>query len=446
MQKKKRLKPAIKKSLKLSVAEGSAYSITDGLGNAYISPFAIAMGASNAQVSALTSIPNLVAPFFQLKTAAVMERFKSRKKIVLVNTFLHAFLWLPILLIPFLFFDIGPVLLIILFSLSAIVNLFINPVWMSWMGDLVPDDQRGRYFGNRSVIVGCIGLVVMLLAGFFLDLFSKEQVFIGFAALFILAFVFRLISTYFFKKMYEPKFVMQKKDEFSFIDFVKKMHKNNFGRYTWYLMLINLVVMIASPFVTVYLLRELNLSYTWYTLITLAAAFVSLISLPFWGKWTDKFGNVRIMKITGMLLPVVPALWMVSSSVYYLLAIQIVSGFVWAGFNLSTGNFIFDAVSREKRAICVSYVNILVGIGIFLGATIGGVLTTSVHISFMSVFMLVFLVSAVLRLVVSATFLPWIKEVRVASDKPFWSVFGLKHGNIPHGFHHHMIPAEKKMR
>jgi len=444
MREKKVKEDIIKKSLKNSIAEGSSYAVMDGLGNAYISPFAIAMKASNAEISALTSVPNLIAPFFQLKTASVLERVKSRKKIILMNVLMHAFLWLPMLFIPFFFLDKGPLILIMVFSLSAIVSSFINPIWMSWIGDIVPENARGKYFGKRSEIVGFIGLVAMLLAGFFLDIFSKEQVFIGFAILFGLAIIARLISAYFFQKIYEPKFVMKKKSEFSFLDFIKRMKESNFGRYTLYMMLINLVVMIASPFFTVYLLKELQLSYTWYTLVTIVSAVASLLSMPFWGRLTDRFGNVKVMKVTGMLVPFVPVLWLFSTNVYYLMMIQIFTGFAWAGFSLSTGNFIFDVVSREKRAICVSYLNIFIGIGIFIGATLGGYLTTNLTISFMNIFLFAFLVSAVLRLVVSASFLPMIKEVRTVDERPLWSVVGFKMGNIAHGFHHHMMHFEKR--
>ncbi len=439
-------KEKIDKSLKLSIAEGSSYAVMDGVGNAYISPFAIAMNASNAQIAALTSIPSLVAPFFQLKTASILEKVGSRKKIILANIFMHSFLWLPILLIPFLFLKNGPLILIILFSLAVIVSSFINPVWMSWMGDIVPEDQRGRYFGKRSEIIGLVGLISMLLAGFFLDLFPKNEVFIGFAILFIIAIIARLFSGVLFARIYEPKLIIKKEFEFGFIDFIKKMWTTNFGRYTIYMMLIYLVVMIASPFFTVYLLRELKFSYTIYTIINVFSALASLFSMPLWGKIADRFGNVKVMRLTGLLIPLVPILFIFSPNQYYLMVIQTYSGFVWAGFGLSSGNFVFDAVGREKRAVCVSYLNILSGVGIFIGASIGGYLATNLDIGFMNIFLFIFLVSAILRFGVSASMLPLIKEERKVDEKPLYSIIGLKLNNIAHGFHHHMLHdiTEKK--
>ena len=60
----------------------------------------------------------------------------------------------------------------------------------------------------------------------------------------------------------------------------------------------------------------------------------------------------------------------------YLLIIELVSGMIWAGFNLAAGNFIYDVVTRQRMAICTSYFNIISGFGVLLGATLGGILSS----------------------------------------------------------------------
>ena len=107
--------------------------------------------------------------------------------------------------------------------------------------------------------------------------------------------------------------------------------------------------------------------------------------MPLWGRFSDSYGNLKSIKISGFLVPLVPFLWIFSyyfannSQSFllpYLIIIEIFSGFAWAGFNLSAGNFIYDAVTRQRMAICVSYFNILNGIGAFMGATLGGIISS----------------------------------------------------------------------
>jgi len=84
------------KTKKLSVKDGSAYSVMDGFGLRYITPYALSLGASNAQIGLLTSIPNLIGNFSQIFTSKVMEKY-SRKKIILFGVVLQALMWIPLM-------------------------------------------------------------------------------------------------------------------------------------------------------------------------------------------------------------------------------------------------------------------------------------------------------------------------------------------------------------
>lgn len=59
--------------------------------------------------------------------------------------------------------------LIVLVGLSSFFQACLGTVWTAWMGDVIPEDRRGRFFGRRAGIVGVAGMVVNLLSGWFLD-------------------------------------------------------------------------------------------------------------------------------------------------------------------------------------------------------------------------------------------------------------------------------------
>ncbi len=444
MKKKKEVKTdkKLKDSLKISIKEGSAYAVMDGLGNAYISPYAIAMNASNSQIGLLSALPNLIAPLAQLGTIKAMEKIDSRRKIVITAVVLQAMMWLPILLIPFFFLKYGAGLLIILYSLLAIFASFVVPVWTSWMGDLVPEHERGKYFGKRSKITGIVALAVTFLGGLYLDLFKNingKTVFYGFATIFLISFIARLATVYYFKKQYEPRFKFDRKKFFSFVDFVEHMGQNNFGRFVLYVSLTHLVAYIAAPYFVVYMLKDLGFSYTTFTIISISSSLATLFSMPYWGKFGDKYGTIKLLRICGMLLFLVPLLWIFSTNIAYLFAVELISGIVWAGYNLAAGNFIYDSVTREKRAICVAYSNILRGIGIFIGSLIGAYLVTHLPITFMNKILFVFLISAGLRIIVALMFLPLLHEVRPVEKGPLYRMIHYTPLQGRHGFLRGMI-------
>jgi len=252
------------------------------------------------------------------------------------------------------------------------------------MKDLVTKNI-GNYFGKRARISGLVALICMIIAGFILDYFKQTKVFIGFIILFSIAFIGRLVSSLLVKKQYEPEFKEDERAYFSIFEFVKKMAYNNFGRFVLYFALVSLTTCIASPLFTVYMLKNLNFSYTFYMLTILSSSITTLIAMPLWGRFADKYGNLKVMRLTGVFVPIIPFLWLFSVLLIpfnktiiliYIMLIQAASGIAWAGFNLCAGNFIYDAVSRQRMAICVSYFNVINGFGILVGALLGGYISS----------------------------------------------------------------------
>ncbi len=411
-----------KKSLKISILEGSAYSVSEGTGIRTITPLALQLGATNTHIGLLTSLPSLFGNFSQLFTQKFLDMGVSRKKIAFFGALFQAIMWVVVIGIGALFFifkldsNITPALLVAAYTILTLFGAFYGPAWNSWMRDIIPE-KAGRYFGTRSRIVGFVALVSALAGGFILDYFKHTQIFYAFIILFSIAFLARAISAFLFLKKYEPKLVCEKEYYFSFFQFFKKMWGNNFGRFVIYIAMFDLAVAIASPFFAVYMLKNLHFSYTAYMIITLSSSLASLLLIPFWGKFSDKYGHIKILKICGFLIPIVPILWLFSGNIYYLIFVEIFSGAMWAGFSFTSGNFVYDAVTRQRMTICVAYLNFLNAIGVFIGATLGGYLSTIITFSTFTPLLIIFFISGVLRLLVSLIMLPRIKEVK--NVKPF---------------------------
>ncbi|MDP2750852.1 MAG: MFS transporter, partial [Nanoarchaeota archaeon] len=198
----------IKKSLKFSVVDGSAHSVMEGFGKSYIAPFAIALKASNTMVGVISSLPDLIGSLAQLGSTRLVEHFKSRKKIIVFCALIQALLWLPLFFVPLLFSNYGPMIVLLFVTLQAVVSYTINPLWNSMMGDLVPENERGKYFGRRNMITGAFVFVSTFVAGFLLNHFSKTHPFYGFGILFCAAFSARLVSALYLSRMYDQEYIV----------------------------------------------------------------------------------------------------------------------------------------------------------------------------------------------------------------------------------------------
>jgi len=406
------------RTMKLSIKEGSTASVMSGLTGDYVTPYALALNASNAQIGFLSAFSGLIPPISQIFGSRVMEKY-SRKQIIFLFVTLQALMWLPIALLSLFFWknlltNYLPAILIIFYTLYAVLGAIAGPSWFSLLGDIVPEKIRGKYFGRRNKICGFVTLISAMIAAFLLDYFkTKGLILLGFSILFVLASFFRLISATTFKKHYEPKLNLNKDYYFSIWQFIKKAPTNNFGRFVLFVASIYIGVTIAGPFFSVYMLKELGFSFTTYMFVNISGSIFSLLFMPIWGKFSDKYGNRELLKIGSIFVSLLPIMWVFSkSSLYIILVPQLISGIGWAAFNLAASNFIYDSVTPQRRGLCVAYYNILVGVGIFIGGSVGGYLAQYLYSSLVSKFILIFIISGLVRTLASLIFIPKIKEIK----------------------------------
>ena len=202
---------------------------------------------------------------------------------------------------------------------------------------------------------------------------------------------------------------------------MKKM--DNYGKFSIYLAFFNGAIMIASPFFAVYMLQYLKFSYVTFMIISISSTVVYLLSIPIAGKFSDRYGNVKLMHVANVLFILTPILWIFIKNPFWLIGIpQVISGLANAAFIIAATNFNYDAVSPEKRGLCVSYNNILVGAGMFIGPIIGGLIVNYYHPSALNPYLFLFGVAAFFRLVVGLIFLPGIKEVKKIKYIPNFSM------------------------
>lgn len=420
------------KNLSYGIKDGAFYSMMVGIGESYLIPFALFLKASNAQIGFVVSVPQLFGAFFQIISAYLLSNLSNRKQLILAGVGFQAIAWLPLLWLPLLIPEHAVLLLLFGASLYFLLGNLASPPWNSLMGDLVPIDQRGNYFGKRTKIMSLSSFAALFLGGVVLDATRKgDSPAAGFIIIFTIAALFRTASFLYLKKMDELP-LNQEREKFYLGDFYRQFKGSNFLRFVVYSALISFSVQVSGPFFAVYMLHDLQFSYFQYMIVVGTGVISQYLTYLYWGNFSDRFGNRRVLQITGLLMPALPLLWLFSSNLIYIMGIQLLAGLVWAGFSLSVSIFVFDAVASEKRAVCIAVYSTLNALGIFLGAMTGGLFTKifpdsftlfHIHVHLRSNLMFLFLISGALRLIVYLTFLPRIQEVRHVEVFSFKEMF-----------------------
>ncbi len=418
--------PQTNRSLRHSLKDAAAFGTMTGVGETYFSAFALFLKATTPQIGLLASVPPLLASFVQLLSAWLGRLTGRRKSIILAGAGLQAVSWIPIVALPLMFPDYAVPLMIACVVLHQCGAHLVTPQWSSLMGDIVPVRRRGRFFALRTRLITAITFTSLLFGGFVLHHFSRQDATLtGFVMLFTIAAFARVVSVYQLSRMHDPGGQVAALESPFTRSWFQRLRQSNVVRFSLFFALTQFSVSIASPFFTVYMLRDLQFSYLAFTVNTATAVFAQFLTLAQWGRISDVFGNRRILAATGIFIPLMPILWVFSSNFWYLIVVQAVSGLAWAGFSLSASNFVYDLIAPNRRATYLAIHNVIASIGIFSGAMLGGYLGTVLpteaeffgrQFSWLSPLTGVFVISTIARASVVAALVPKVREVRPVRD------------------------------
>src|SRR5262249_38087827 len=129
--------------------------------------------------------------------------------------------------------------------------------WVSWMGDLVPKDIRGRHFAWRNRLFALVNLSCAMLIGLFASSYTAHNApWMFFTLVFLGASIARALSYQMLKRQYEP--------ESPPLD--RRPHwrvepTSDFKTFCYAHALVQGAAAMSAPFFGVWYLRDLHFSY-----------------------------------------------------------------------------------------------------------------------------------------------------------------------------------------
>ncbi|MEM4263735.1 MAG: MFS transporter [Candidatus Woesearchaeota archaeon] len=351
------------------INSGALWAVYNGLTGAFLVAFALVLGASNTVIGILAAIPYLAIMLAEYPGAKLVE-FYSRRRICIVMLTISRLLWIPICLLPILFRQHPLLTVVIYYLFIQFTEYIVDPAWVSIAGDIVPVRIRGKIFATRNMIMGIAGMITSVAAATYLDLFPKNSLF-GFSTMFVVGIVFGLWAVLSFSKIKEPEY--QDHRHYSLTEFFK-LEGRDFRKFVFIVVFFNFAVNIASPFFTVYMLKNLEMSYTLFMVAAAVATLSKILAQTQYGKVCDRYGDkpVAIISFFGTALVPLAFMFITKDIYWFVFPAQILSGIVWAGVDLSTFNLLLDLIGKEKRAVKVAEYATITALPMIIAPIIGG--------------------------------------------------------------------------
>ena len=359
------------RDLRSITGDGVFYSVMVGLGETYVSAFVLALG-HGAQASALiTTLPMLLGALAQLAAPYGARRTGSYRRWVVACARLQAACFFPLVAIA-LGAPLGLVAIFAVMSAYWGFSLSTGPAWNAWVETLVPLEQRARYFATRSRLANAALLGSLLAASLALfGALGTPRALPLFAGLFACAALARFASANFLARQSERPGLASGHEALSPRATLQRLRGTPESRLLLAMLGLTFGTYIAAPFFVPYMLGPIGLDYTEFTLVT-ATVFVARIGFaPVLGRIAHRVGVPRILAWGAFAVTPLPALWLVSHDLAWLLAVQVLSGLAWGAYEYATLLTFFERIDARSRTSVLSLYNAANAGAMALGNVVG---------------------------------------------------------------------------
>ena len=380
---------AVQRGLRLSIVEGALSNIHITVtAGAFLTGFALLLGAGDFELGLLGALP-FIGQLFQFAGAYLEERLGQRRQLVVFTAVVSRSLWALVAALPFLAALGGarlPIFLLVLVLSQALIGIAAN-AWTSWMSDLVPPRQRGRYFGTRNTICSLTAMAGSWLAGRALDHYQGAGAApLGYALIFSVATVCAIAGAIVLRQQPEPPMLRCKRIRIRELFSAPLRHPRframSLAAAGW-----ALVTGVASPFFNAYGIQDLKLSFASLALFAVVTSAGTLGTPPLIGRLQDRYGDRRVLvgSVVGVIL--LPWGWVLSTPTFLapLWLTSILSGVFWPGITQGLLNLLMDRAPAEGRGAYVACYGAVTGAGTFVASLLGGAIaaglgTTILHV------------------------------------------------------------------
>ena len=288
---------SLHKSLNYVFQGGVATSAMDSLVvGATLTAYALLLGAGNVAIGILGAIP-FIGNMIHLFASYLIERGISAKRIAIISSFLaRPFYLVAALLCFFQGASWAVPVLIISLLCSYLTGSMCGGAWMPWMKELIPARLMGRFFSHRFKWM-MIAKIICFIFAFALVKITKPYEngeLYSYAFLIFLAFIIGLYGAWTFVNV-EDKPIPTKKD-MPFLQKVTHTFQNKpFSKLLTALSVLNFSTNFITPFLTVFMLKNLNVEMSTIIALTLLQWVVYTVVVKKWGKMSDKKGPEKIL-------------------------------------------------------------------------------------------------------------------------------------------------------
>ena len=363
----------VRRTMRLALAEGSITQVfLNWTTGSVLVGYMLHLGAAPTEIALVSAVPqlsHLVSPVAAFLAAALGRR----KLVTVVAAVLSRLTWLLAAALPLvpLADPWRPTVLILVVLLSSVFLAANTTLWTAWMGDVVPERERGRYFGLRTGVMGVVGMAANLAAGAVLDRVGAP---LSFQVVLAVAVVVALVGVAIYLAQVDPPTATERVPWGQAL--ALPWRDVGFRRFLRFAVYWNFVVMLSGPFVTPYLLQELRFTFTMVAIASSITAITALFTTYLWGRVADRWGHKFVLSVgtflVGLLLPSGWILAGITGATAWIWATAVFEAVSWGAARPAAFNLALISAPRANRTAFIAMYGLAAGVAGFAGGALAG--------------------------------------------------------------------------
>ncbi|MBN1436637.1 MAG: MFS transporter [Sedimentisphaerales bacterium] len=330
------------------------------IGGNVLNLFALKLGAGEVYLGVL-SFAFMVPTLFRVFTMNTIERV-GKRKVLLIGFYITAVLALPFVAVALLagtgWLSAQWCLAIVLVAmfLRVSVGQMASTGWFPLLQDVVPSDMTGRFFARIRITWQTAGFLTLLGTAWYL---GEESSWGQFAVVFgvgTLAFVLRAVAL--IPVVERPA----RAEEHTKIGvgqrFREVLAERHYRVLTLYILFYMAAATAVEPF-KVKMMKDLGYDDRTVLIATAMTALGAILSLRFWGKLADRFGNRSIFSISHVGMIVVTLFWLLVDKSGFgmgmIFALYLLASVFNSGNGIAQTRYILHTVPSDKQ----NHINII---------------------------------------------------------------------------------------
>ena len=351
--------------------------IANWVGGNFFTGIMLLLNADDAFIG-LMSIFVFAANCLQILSSMFLERFKTRKRLIILIRFIVQFINIVVIgAIPF--FPIENQAKLVIFAASVlllnVLGALISPGFSVWHLQFIPQNIRVKYFSFLSMTNGIIVALFNLIGSAIVDRFGSlglEKW--GFAVMRIIAFGVLLYDLFLLSRMKEEPYPQSEKKTSLSDVLIKPFKETRYLRVVAIAVLWSTIANATGSYFSVYLLRDVEASYSFINLVNMMNIPILVLTTPVWSRLLRRFSWLKTCNIAIFIYAFQYLFlgFINKGNVVWLYPTVMVFSYVMAvGINLSFTNIPYINIPEKNQTIFIGFYTTMNNVGALLGVTFG---------------------------------------------------------------------------